>query len=157
LWGGEAAELDDRLSACRTEADARAALVHVIHHRLESQAPRDKRIAALVEILSAPRPASLSLIAERLALSERQLHRRCLTAFGYGAKTLQRILRFQGFLTAARTQPTRGLARLAAACGFADQAHLSRECTRLGGRTPRALLGYADDVRFVQDIPPRVV
>jgi len=157
LWGVDAGELAERLSARCTEPEARAALVHAVHRGLESGAPRDERMAALVEILSTPRPASLTLIAERLALSERQLHRRCLTAFGYGAKTLQRILRFQSFLAAARTHPTSGLARLAAACGFADQAHLSRECIRLGDRTPRELLGSADDVRFVQDKPSLVL
>lgn len=154
LWSGEAADLTARLSACRTEDEIRAALVRAVYRRLDQAPSRDERITALVEIVSLPRPPSLSLIAERLGLSERQLHRRCLAAFGYGAKTLQRILRFQRFLTAARARPINDLARLAVACGFADQAHLTRECTRLGGKTPRTLLVPADDVRFVQDNPP---
>jgi AraC-like DNA-binding protein len=156
LWNGDAAELAGRLGACSTEDGTRAALVRAVRLRLEHAPAPDQRMAALVEILSAPRPPSLSRIADRLALSERQLHRRCLAAFGYGAKTLQRILRFQRFLAAARARPTQELARLAAACGFADQAHLSRECMRLGGRTPRALLGSGDG-RFVQDDPPVVL
>jgi AraC-like DNA-binding protein len=154
LWRGDAAELADRLSACRTGAEARAALLWAVRRRSDPGPGPDERMEAVVEILSAPRPASLSSIAERVALSERQLHRRCLAAFGYGAKTLQRILRFQRFLRDARADPALGLTHLAAACGFADQAHLGRECKRLGGTTPRALLVFSDDVRFVQDKPP---
>jgi AraC-like DNA-binding protein len=34
-----------------------------------------------------------------------------------------------------------GLARLAAEAGYADQAHLSRECASLAGCSPRMLMG----------------
>jgi AraC-like DNA-binding protein len=156
LWSRDATDLADRLSVCLTGDEARAALLHAVHRRLAHAPPCDEGIPALVAILSAPRPPSISSIADRLALSERQLHRRCLAAFGYGAKTLQRILRFQRFLAAARAPQTHDLAQLAAACGFADQAHLSRECKRLGGKTPRTLLVSSDDVRFVQDNLPIV-
>jgi AraC-like DNA-binding protein len=54
---------------------------------------------------------------------------------------LRRILRFQRFLTAARTsRPGRQLAALAADAGYADQAHLTRESRELSGSTPAALL-----------------
>jgi AraC-like DNA-binding protein len=36
-----------------------------------------------------------------------------------------------------------GLATLAAEAGYADQAHLTRECRRLTGRTPAELLAAA--------------
>src|SRR6266540_3327904 len=42
-------------------------------------------------------------LAATLGTSERQLHRRCLDAFGYGPKTLDRVLRFQRFLSMARS------------------------------------------------------
>ena len=64
---------------------------------------------------------------------------------GYAPKTLQRVLRFQGFLALAEAERTAGaadpdLAQLAFAAGYADQAHLTRECTRLAGLPPAALL-----------------
>jgi len=87
---------------------------------------------------------SIAAMAERLCVSPRQLHRRCLPAFGYGPRHLSRILRFQRALEEVR----RGvpLAQVAATCGYADQAHLSREVHALAGTTPRGLLGgsYAD-------------
>jgi AraC-like DNA-binding protein len=82
----------------------------------------------------------LSELAATLGLSERTLRRRCEIAFGYGPKTLERILRFQQFLALLRRSPAPRLAELAAASGFADQAHLTREVRRLGGLTPTAFM-----------------
>ena len=74
------------------------------------------------------------------------LRRRFDDAVGYGPKTLQRVLRFQRFLALAATRPPRrsDLAGLAFAAGYADQAHLTRECTRLAGLPPAALLEPPD-------------
>jgi hypothetical protein len=72
------------------------------------------------------------------SIGARQLRRRFADAVGYGPKTLQRILRFQRFLALAET--SRDLARLALEAGYADQAHLTRECRRLSGLPPAALL-----------------
>jgi AraC-like DNA-binding protein len=71
-------------------------------------------------------------------IGARQLRRRFADAVGYGPKTLQRILRFQRFLLLA--EDTQNLARLALEAGYADQAHLTRECRRLSGLPPAALL-----------------
>jgi AraC-like DNA-binding protein len=77
-------------------------------------------------------------LAQALGLSERQLHRRCLAAFGYGAKTLDRVLRMNAALDRARTG--QGLAEVAVVSGYADQAHLSREVKALTGVPPTTLL-----------------
>ena len=72
-----------------------------------------------------------------LGYSERHLRRLCHDAFGYGPKTLHRILRFQraiGLIHAGRS-----LGEVAASCGFADQAHLTREVGELAGRPPSLL------------------
>jgi transcriptional regulator GlxA family with amidase domain len=74
-----------------------------------------------------------------VGLGDRQLRRRFAEAVGYGPKTLDRILRFQRFLVLARATSA-DLARLAIEAGYADQAHLTRECTRLSGLPPAALL-----------------
>lgn len=100
-------------------------------------------------------PTSLSLATLTLeaGLTGRQLHRRFVQAVGYGPKRLQRILRFQSFLRSTASGRW-GLAELAARCGYADQAHLTRETAELAGRTPAQLVAArAPDVRFVQDGP----
>ena len=85
--------------------------------------------------------ARVTDLAAELGLSDRQLRRRAHAAVGYGPKTLHRVLRFRGFLAAAdRDGPGADLARLAFETGYADQAHLSRECGRLAGLAPAALL-----------------
>jgi AraC-like DNA-binding protein len=95
--------------------------------------------------------ARVAELGAELGISERQLRRRFADAVGYGPKTLARILRFQRFLLLAGEDARRAdragpagpcgdLAGLAFAAGYADQAHLSRECRRLAGRTPAELL-----------------
>jgi AraC-like DNA-binding protein len=84
--------------------------------------------------------ARTEAVAADVGLSERQLRRRVRAAAGYGPKTLQRVLRFQRFVRMldASAQPP-DLALAAALVGYADQAHLTRECSALSGLTPTAL------------------
>jgi AraC-like DNA-binding protein len=99
-------------------------------------APRaDAAVAEAARRLRQPGTRVESLAGD-LGLSERQLRRRFHAAAGYGPKTLQRVLRFRRFLAAANGD----LARAALDAGYADQSHLTRECTRLAGKPPAALL-----------------
>jgi len=84
------------------------------------------------------RPGSrVGSLSHALYLSERQLRRVFQESVGYGPKTLDRVLRFQRFLSLRR----RGweLAAAAAAVGYADQAHVTRESARLAGVSPSRL------------------
>jgi AraC-like DNA-binding protein len=84
------------------------------------------------------------------AVSERRLRRRFVQAVGYGPATYLRVTRFQRAVALAPRAP--GLAALAAAAGYADQAHLSRECRALTGLTPR---GYFPRPSTVDAADPR--
>ena len=81
---------------------------------------------------------AVAATADLLGVGARQLHRRSLAAFGYGPKTLARILRLRRALDLART----GLpyAETAVRAGYADQPHLAREVKELSGRTLGELL-----------------
>jgi AraC-like DNA-binding protein len=116
-----------------------------------------RTLVALVADLARERPADADVtqaaallaqagsraedVARTLGMSERQLLRRCQAGAGYGPQTLQRVLRFRRFVSAldAGPLPAGGLALAAVTAGYADQPHLSRECLRLSGLTPRAL------------------
>jgi len=75
-----------------------------------------------------------------MGMSERTLRRLCLDAFGYGFKTLNRVLRFQRFMGLG-TQSFKGsLAEVAARAGYADQAHMTREVQRMSGISPGQLV-----------------
>ncbi|WP_433052903.1 helix-turn-helix domain-containing protein [Dactylosporangium sp. CS-033363] len=80
-------------------------------------------------------------IAAEVGLSERQLHRRGLALYGYGLKTLGRILRLQDALGLARGGVA--YAAAAASAGYADQAHLARDVKALAGVPMQALLQRA--------------
>ncbi|CAM5397850.1 helix-turn-helix transcriptional regulator [Streptomyces violaceorubidus] len=93
-------------------------------------------LGRIVTALDAGRPVAAT--ADELGLGARQLHRRSLAAFGYGPKTLARILRLRRALALARTGVP--FAETAARTGYADQAHLSREVRDLAGLPLRELL-----------------
>ncbi|WP_371668462.1 helix-turn-helix transcriptional regulator [Streptomyces sp. NBC_00289] len=99
--------------------------------------PPDPLLGRLVAALDAGRPVAVA--ADELGIGARQLHRRSLAAFGYGPKTLARVLRLQRALALARGGVP--LAATAARCGFADQAHLTRDVKELTGLPPGELLG----------------
>jgi AraC-like DNA-binding protein len=144
LWGGSvAARLQDRLSACSPDDAARVLEQHVATIDVE----HDRWSAA---VTSLARDHDVETMAGELGITTRTLHRRCVAAFGYGAKTLQRVLRFRRFLTLAEASSTAPLGVLAADAGYADQSHLTRDSNEFAGLAPGALL-INRGVRSVQD------
>ncbi|MFF3445001.1 DUF6597 domain-containing transcriptional factor [Streptosporangium sp. NPDC002721] len=97
--------------------------------RLRGTPGPDPAAPAIAEALRAGR--SVGEVAWDLGVSERQLLRRSLRAFGYGPKVLQRVVRFQRALRLARRGVTS--AEVAAISGYADQAHMANEVRRLAG------------------------
>jgi AraC-like DNA-binding protein len=122
----------------RVAAGGLPELVQQVRRRLRTAERVDPLARAAVVGLAQP-AARVAELGDRLGISERQLRRRFADAVGYGPKTLARVLRFQRFLALAAASPP-DLAGLAFAAGYADQAHLTRECVRLSGRTPAVLV-----------------
>jgi AraC-like DNA-binding protein len=139
LWGRAGRRLEDRIAAAPTIDAALAALTRGVAERLPPADGGDPLVRqAAVALLR--HGASLSAAGREVGLGERQLRRRFERAVGYGPATLVRIQRFQHFLALAERQPGAALSRLAVEAGYADQAHLTRECGRLSGLSPAALL-----------------
>jgi len=106
---------------------------------LVTERPPDRLVLDAVHLLGRP-GARADLVAARLGIGERQLRRRCQAAVGYGPRMLTRVLRFRRFLSRIEAAGADAdLAGLAAETGYADQAHLTRESTRLAGLPPAAL------------------
>ncbi|MDD1059447.1 helix-turn-helix transcriptional regulator [Streptomyces cocklensis] len=122
--------------AARADGGPAAALDAWAAERTRTAGPADPLPAAVAAALSAGRP--LPAVAAACGLGERQLRRRCEAAFGYGPRTLSRVLRLQRALAMARTGTP--FARVAADAGYADQPHLSREVRSLAGIPLRELL-----------------
>jgi AraC-like DNA-binding protein len=147
LWGPEGAALAERLHAAAGADRALALLEAAVAGRLRAGTAPDALVAEAVRRVMPWRKGDLAELPRALAISDRQLRRRSLAAVGLAPKTLQRQLRFQGFLAMAqeaiargRSAREEGLGILAAEAGYADQPHLTRECLRLTGLPPAAFL-----------------
>jgi AraC-like DNA-binding protein len=142
LWGDRADALQERVALATSPRQAAAHLERAVIDLLPAAPPPDPLVAEAVRRLMAGRRAAVGAMAPSLFISERQLRRRFEAATGLTPTTLHRILRFQRFLALAstRTQAGTKIAELAVEAGYADQAHLSREASRLEGRPPRSFL-----------------
>lgn len=153
VWG----EVAVRVGEAMAEATTPEAALALLQRRLAALCARTTRpdpiVTEAVRRLMPWRPVEIGALTTQLAISTSQLRRRFLARVGVGPKTLQRTLRFQGYLALAQAasssaggtgQRTR-LADLAAEAGYADHAHLARECLRLTGLTPQGLLGGRSD------------
>jgi AraC-like DNA-binding protein len=152
LWGSAARVAGERLAAATTDERAVGALEELVIGRVAATGRPDPLIAEAVRRLMPWHGHAVHAVAVDLGGSERSFRRQCHVAIGVGPKALQRMLRFQGFLAHAQLALSHGrppvgdgLARLAADVGYADQAHLSRECVRLTGATPREFLRATEE------------
>jgi AraC-like DNA-binding protein len=147
VLGVAAGELRDRTvalgeiwpSACEGLADDASAALALLHAELLARLPDartpDRAVLAAAAILAADPGATVGSIAMTTGLGERQLRRRFLDHVGYGPKRLARVLRLQRLLAG----PPEPWAQRAIAAGYADQAHMTRECVALTGRPPTRL------------------
>ncbi len=159
LPGGHGADLVTRVHGGLAAGEALARLVRLTGEMVTS-APPDSVVAEAARRLARPATRAVratpvlraspvlqvspvvqvSTVARDLGLSERQLHRRCVAAVGYGPVLLRRVLRFRRFVSRIDADPAADdLAGLAAEAGYADQAHLTRESRELAGLPPAAL------------------
>ncbi|MEW2619391.1 helix-turn-helix domain-containing protein [Streptomyces sp. NPDC048106] len=134
LWSAaRVRRLRDRVAAA---GDPATALEGVALDLATAAGPPDPWVHRLVRRLDEGRPVAAT--AAELGLGARTLHRRCLGAFGYGPKTLARVLRLRRALALARAGVPH--AETAIRAGYADQPHLAREVRRLAGRSLGAFL-----------------
>jgi len=78
--------------------------------------------------------ARVADVAARVGWSRRRLLGRFTAEYGAGPKTAARIVRFER--VQRMVDAGVGIGAAAYACGFSDQAHLTREYAAMAGRTP---------------------
>lgn len=118
----------------RIEREGALGLEAVVRERFTGSDP-----LVLAVLRGLRRGAGIDAIADSVGLGPRQLHRRCTRMFGYGPKTLDRILRMHRALELLRNGTPQ--AEAASMAGYADQAHGSREIRALTGISPSRLVG----------------
>jgi len=98
--------------------------------------PRPHIEVAVRTILATSGRASITALAAHAATSVRQMERQFLADVGVTPKTFARIVRLQTALRHVREG--RPLNDVALACGFFDQAHMSRDFRDLAAMSPGA-------------------
>jgi AraC-like DNA-binding protein len=141
LWGdGRVRELVLRVQGARDAADAVRALedavLRELAHWRRAEAAAELADAALSLLLRAGGLISVAELCRTLRVGERRLERAFLRHVGLPPKAVARTLRFQR--AEKRLRAGGAAAQVALACGYADQAHLSREFRQLAGVAPSA-------------------
>jgi AraC-like DNA-binding protein len=142
LWPGSALRVAERMATAPSPLAAAARLEAEVLHRFRVAADPDPLVRQAVRLLATDPANAVRTLTTELSISDSQLRRRFLTAVGCPPKVLHRTLRFWGFLALAHAHPRapRSLTTLAAAAGYADQAHLARESVSITGVPPSELL-----------------
>ena len=154
LLGPHARELYDRVAAAEGW-DARFAaldevLMRAAHRRLDDPPePPSEVVRAWRRLVAAGGGVEIGELAADVGWSRRHLSEKFKTEVGLSPKVAARVLRFERarHLLAMPTRP--GLAAVAAACGYYDQAHFTREWSELAGCTPTKWI--ADELPSMQD------
>jgi AraC-like DNA-binding protein len=137
IWGAVARDVAGVLDDAGDTAERIRVLDAALLRRLPAASPADFRVRRAVRAIHAGAP-SVAHVAAHLDLSPRQLHRLFDERVGIGPKVLARVFRLQRAIF-ARREGDRSWASIAAGAGYADQAHLVRECRDLAGVAPTEL------------------
>jgi AraC-like DNA-binding protein len=138
VLGNEGAALRERLGNT-PDWDTRFALaIDFVMARIGGGKSQPAEIReAFARIDASGGQVSVSRLAAHAGWSRKHLADRFHAEIGLGPKSIARIMRFNRALAAARIGGE-GWADIAAGCGYADQAHLTREFQALAGVSPAA-------------------
>jgi AraC-like DNA-binding protein len=137
LLGPRLHELVERLSEAPDWTARFALLDAVLLTRLQRaprQAPEIEH--AWARLQGTGGAVSIATLAAETGWSRRHLTACFGAEVGLAPKAVARILRFERVTSTLRAQRGAGLAEIAYACGYADQAHLNRDFRAFAGTTP---------------------
>jgi hypothetical protein len=134
VWGASGRRLADELAGAPQPQQAAARLERACAERMAEGA-----LLSTVDGLRSILASGRRLDVRELGISERQLRRACTAAYGYGPRTLRRIVRFQAVLELLGRPGGPPLSEIAHRTGYVDQAHMTREVGALSGLTPAGL------------------
>jgi AraC-like DNA-binding protein len=122
-----------------TAAAALDGLARALLLRLSSVEAPDPLVAHAVGALYGPAPPTVDALAREVGCSRQHLARALRRHVGVGGKTLARVARLQRAVDQLLAHPRAGLAATAAAHGYFDQAHMTRDFRELAGLAPAQL------------------
>lgn len=149
LLGGHVdAELQNRLREAKTWTHRFDILDEVLARRLTGEHTTGALHWAWRKIATGAGATRIEDLAREIGWSRRHLSGRFRAEIGVTPRTLARIARFELACALLRRERST-LADLAAAAGYYDQPHMTREWRALTGCTPKAWI--AEEFPFVQD------
>jgi len=141
LLGAEAPRLAERLAAAPGSAARFALLDAALRARAaRARAPRPDVAWAWRRLTETHGGVRVEALAAELGCSRRHLAARFRDEVGLPPKRLARLLRFRRAARLLQAADGPELAAIAAACGYADQAHFTRDVRAFAGITPSELL-----------------
>jgi AraC-like DNA-binding protein len=150
LLGPHSAALVDRLAGAPTWADRFAILDEVLARCVaEAMGMPDEVGWAWRRLVVSGGLVPVSALAEEIGWSRRHLGERFRDELGLSPKAAGRVMRFERACRLLQRPRRPGLAAVAAACGYYDQAHLTREWREFAGCTPTVWI--AEELPSVQD------
>lgn len=152
LWAGVAGELLERLHDCVSWPERFARIEATLLARLDGDEVIRRELAWAWDRIVTGGVTVTGPLADEIGWSRGYFARIFAVEYGLKPKSAARIARFGRAKTALR-RPGASLADVAAGCGYADQAHLTREWRRLAGCSPTGW--QAEMSSFVQDSTAR--
>ncbi len=142
LVESDAREIDrlaDALRAAQTWRASCSAVAAMIDRRVRawSSTPLGRVRHVWRRLQAAGGVTSITDLADEVSCSPRQLRQSFRDMTGMSPKEAARRLRFERAIALIRSERA-PLAEVAAACGFSDQSHMTRDVTSLAGVPPRA-------------------
>ncbi|MDQ3610033.1 MAG: helix-turn-helix domain-containing protein [Actinomycetota bacterium] len=152
LLGRRASEMADRLATTPGWPERFAVLDAVLARgAVEVDPPAPEVAWAWRRLVTTGGAVQMSALAAAVGWSRRHLSERFRRELGLPPKVVARVLRFERSRRVLERPGRPGLAEVAVACGYYDQAHLTRDWRELAGCTPTAWM--AAELPSVQDTP----
>ena len=152
VLGREAGELNERLALLGGWPARFAALEAFLLARVRrALAPAPEPVQSAWALIAASHGTRrIGDVADAVGYSRRRLDALFAREYGLAPKQLARIARFERAAGRLKRDPDAGLSAVAADCGYADQAHMTRDWRAFAGCPPSRWLRAERDL-FVQD------
>ena len=152
VLGPDARRLPDRASAATTWAERFDLVEGFLARAMRSRVsePRPELGWAWRRLRDTAGGIGVTELAAEVGWSRRHLSDRFQREYGLAPKVAARVLRFEKAVDQVRSAARPRLADVAARCGYADQAHLTREWRAMAGCSPGTWI--AEELPFVQDL-----
>lgn len=154
IWGGQAAELRERLLASPEPAAKFRILECFLTGLLSRHRPEEavwQRISwALERFLDEPEMVTIGDVVHGLGISHKHFIAQFRDQVGLPPKLFCRVRRFQRALRQIHTRREVDWADLACRCGYFDQAHFANDFQTFSGLNPTRYLRHGpEDLNFV--------